>query len=761
MVAIAAISEPPRSIGDTPRTVSEAIRTVSKDSGDVCIHPWEQFVHSFRTKVTSLHHNVSAVLTARISCGVSWRPTGEPVWLLGRRYQARRERGLRAPGPPAPGLPRIPVASVSAGASGSGGCGEGTDGGNSDDDSANSAHGEVGSPEDFAAAWAQITRMTYRKGFAPMYRCVRTPAAGSDERGRHIRLTSDAGWGCMIRVGQMLLATVLKRHLGIGAPGAFPEGDCGVDDALTAGSGVEAACALERQFLDDPCPARSPFSIFSFIRVAHGGEVAVPPVDAVPRHTRSRGGPAQPRQLTQKLPGDWFGPTTISETIAALVEQDSDLCTSLAVYVDADGVLYEDEVRALASGRAPSPAPPANKLRASRAGCRGDSDDEFMVVSTASVSSASAFSPLLSTSRGLSPQLVPETGGEMEASSFHELQPGFELCALELPPAAVTDGRQLPDTPVRACEAALAARPVAAGAGQAPRGAEAAPRWDRGVLLLFPLQLGPHKYVSEARVPAVLRYLELQSSLGAMGGRPRMAHYLVGRQGRSLLYVDPHVVQPAAISGSEGEASEGAPGFAGTETFKNGPTVQIIPVEQIDSSISFAFYCRCEADLKELVEGLQRVEADEGPIRSETTRPLALRLPQALWHDTDCLWSSFTEVSQREDPAACGSAGASEAGAESEGPEEESATADGGLAEDTAIPPGEHLDATEAACEADGGTADGSVQLGPRGRMLCVGTPWADGPWAEVEEGNVIEVYRQSNIGGTRPTARSSTGVRT
>ncbi|CAE8629532.1 unnamed protein product [Polarella glacialis] len=130
-----------------------------------------------------------------------------------------------------------------------------------------------------------------------------------------------------------------------------------------------------------------------------------------------------------------------------------------------------------------------------------------------------------------------------------------------------------------------------------------------------------------------------------MGGRPRMAHFFVGRQGQELLYVDPHVVQPAAVSGAEQPAESGhgsgragatRAGFpsgtrAGAETFRNLPTVQTIPVEHIDSSISFAFYCSCEEQLSELIRALKHVEAVEADalIRVEPTRPAALRQAQA------------------------------------------------------------------------------------------------------------------------------------
>jgi len=214
----------------------------------------------------------------------------------------------------------------------------------------------------------------------------------------------------------------------------------------------------------------------------------------------------------------------------------------------------------------------------------------------------------------------------LQVGSFKELQFGSDF---QLPPPAV-DATEVQDSGAdtespdqEGCETSTA-------------------RWKRAVLLLFPLQLGCEKYVGEDRVSAVLRYFEIQSSLGAMGGRPRMAHFFVGRQGQGLLYVDPHVVQPA-VSGAEPDDG----GFAGAETFRNLPTVQTIPVEHIDSSISFAFYIRCEEELTELTEALKHIEKAEAsaPIRVEATRPAALRQPQALctWGDGDLVLEETEE----------------------------------------------------------------------------------------------------------------------
>lgn len=664
----------------------------------VDIHRWEQLIHSIRTQVTSLHHNVSAALAETFI--TPWRPSagGEPVWLLGRCY----EPGIEDPDdafvwPEEGGSP-------SSAASSPGRPGQRPRPGRPAPRLAAGALDARGSPEEFEDTWSQIMRMTYRKGFAPMYREVRKAPAGTDEKAQYIRLTSDAGWGCMIRVGQMLLATALKRHMQrrVALPDG-PKAHVGSDlehDRLRGALVLHAPTSLEHKFLDDPCPDRSPFSIFAFIRAAYGREVTGPPrgsVDAEdisddPTGTCHGARPANfgRRVLTEKKPGDWFGPTTVSQTISALVEAHEDFGESMAVYVDTDGVLYEDEVRALALGVAlevasfsPEGKPPKGRQEVEQEAARerrsskhlpseqperssGNTtadplDDEFELISIATVSSSSPWaSPMLTTLQAEtegSPHPSASATGDgqfeetqgadvMQVGSFMELKGIPASPEQQLVQSPSPQANAIPDPDFDCGEYGELLPPPAVPVNETPR-------WKRAVLLLFPLQLGIEKYVGESHISSVLQYFELQSSLGAMGGRPRMAHFFVGRQGKGLLYVDPHVVQPAAVTPCSEEEDDS------NETFRNVPTAQVIPVEHIDSSISFAFYVRDEADLTELISGIRRVEVAQldAPIRAEKTRPASLRplngswrCPQgaATWCNVESdLGRSFTELERR------------------------------------------------------------------------------------------------------------------
>lgn len=611
----------------------------------VIIQPWAQFLHTFRTRVTSFHHNVSAALVETL--GTAWQPTSEPVWLLGRCYECPSGEELSS-------FMEKHIEEVEAVA--------------------------FRNPQDtsFKSAWAQISRMTYREGFAPMYRCVNQPDSASDEPRQYIRLTSDAGWGCMIRVGQMLLATALRQHEHVRCRVGRDDGLLGPNFNIAREG--KYPLVLERRFCDDPCAEKYPFSIFAFVRAAHGSDVTAPPSRGEPSnpdHLTSRVASSSDRRLTQKLPGDWFGPTTISETIQVLVER-SAVSVDLAVYVGVDGMLYEDEVRALGYGGG---------------GPRAKSDSNCGSEYALEFSSEHSFQEIQSEN-----DVIVETSG----------------CAPRLLTSSTTSASS----------------------------SETA-SWPRAVLLLFPLQLGLGKHASEAHANAVLHYFELRSSLGAMGGRPRMAHYFVGRQGRGLLYVDPHIVQPAVQPGEVPDCNDEAALFnVFPGPFHNAPSVQVIPVTNIDSSISFGFYCQSEADLSELAAGLHRIAmTDPNPlIHVESTRPAALR-------SILCPLLSG--------PAAMGAFNSSNSWCDLDAHDHLGSASEKERENDEELLAEEELEA----CEVDDEGSQTIPETGENNAVgvfvetqpsvvlpivtgasasLCVGVAWADGAWAEIDEEPIL-----------------------
>jgi hypothetical protein len=178
--------------------------------------------------------------------------------------------------------------------------------------------------ERFAAWWGSIIRCTYREGFLPMYRRVE----GTED---HIKISSDAGWGCMIRVGQMLLIRALMRHHGI-EPGEDLEADV---LTMTSPSGVRMSQLVEL-FYDDPNFSRCPLSLYAFVNAAGGGDPWAQLYDSGAARFSSE----ELHGVPQKLPGDWFGPASVSLTAQRLLARGLPLA-DFGVVVETDGEVRE------------------------------------------------------------------------------------------------------------------------------------------------------------------------------------------------------------------------------------------------------------------------------------------------------------------------------------------------------------------------------------------------------------------------------------
>ncbi|KAJ1020748.1 hypothetical protein NDA16_004140 [Ustilago loliicola] len=163
-------------------------------------------------------------------------------------------------------------------------------------------------------------------------------AAGFSRAG----LTTDSGWGCMLRTGQSLLANALINvHLGRSwqrepAPlrqqifleelASLSIGDSAEKESLQEWRERRARHAtyikILSWFLDDPSPA-CPFGV----------------------HRMAREG----KRLGKEV-GEWFGPSTAAGAIKQLVSEFPE--AGIAVELAHDGVFYLDEVRAAAGASA-------------------------------------------------------------------------------------------------------------------------------------------------------------------------------------------------------------------------------------------------------------------------------------------------------------------------------------------------------------------------------------------------------------------------
>jgi len=142
----------------------------------------------------------------------------------------------------------------------------------------------------FLAHFRSLIWCTYRSGF---------PRLGSQG------FTTDMGWGCMLRTGQMVLAQALVRHL------------LGLEWRRTKSECSPLYVKLIQWFADDP---KQPYSLH---RVAHAG------------------------LKYDKNVGEWFGPSTMAQVIEELVKEFSP--NNLRVHVCQDGCLYLDQLQRTAT----------------------------------------------------------------------------------------------------------------------------------------------------------------------------------------------------------------------------------------------------------------------------------------------------------------------------------------------------------------------------------------------------------------------------
>jgi cysteine protease ATG4 len=173
----------------------------------------------------------------------------------------------------------------------------------------------------FRSAVQDLVWLSYRSAF---------PAIG------HSTHTTDAGWGCMLRSGQMLLAQALLRHV-LGArglatvrPWRWP-GPSSVSPSVAVPASVAPAWATYRQvlsWLHDTPASSAPYGIHAL--AIRGANLGLPV-------------------------GQWHGPHTTAHVLASLVQAHRP--AGLAAVTAIDGTLYCDDVAAAANGKGGPDAP--------------------------------------------------------------------------------------------------------------------------------------------------------------------------------------------------------------------------------------------------------------------------------------------------------------------------------------------------------------------------------------------------------------------
>ncbi|KAM4629088.1 cysteine protease ATG4C [Polymixia lowei] len=331
----------------------------------------------------------------------------------------------------------------------------------------------LGNVEAFRRDFASRVWLTYRKEFPPL--------PGST-------LTSDCGWGCMLRAGQMMLAQALTLHF-LGRNWTWSE-------ALTLQP-------LDTETWTTTAAKRLVASLEASLQGSHGPPVSGPlpqfqvqapgPAEEADTHLRevyhrtlvSWFGDSPSAQLglhrlvrlglaLGKQAGDWYGPAVMAHIFKKAVEEATDPgLAGITAYVSQDCTVYSADV--IDSHRAPG-------------------------VGRASAERSDAPSPLdsqASASTLLDSQASASTLLDSQASASNLLD-------------SQASASTLLDS--------------------------------RAVIILIPVRLGGEK-INPDYFNFVKSVLSLEYCIGIIGGKPKQACYFVGFQDDSLIYMDPHYCQ--------------------------------------------------------------------------------------------------------------------------------------------------------------------------------------------------------------------------
>ncbi|XP_049602031.1 cysteine protease atg4da [Syngnathus scovelli] len=192
-----------------------------------------------------------------------------------------------------------------------------------------------GENECFHLSFAALLWLTYRRGFPQLTGCY---------------LTTDSGWGCLLRTGQMLLARGLLLHL-------IPQGlTCSAShvfkddmDLLDIRSEARAVCLQNSQGLRKCVRKLSLGSLLDRCTESTHRKI----VSWFADHPSAPFGIHQLVEFGKSLgkkAGDWYGPSIVAHMLRKAAEASSDL-PNLAVYVAQDCTIYIDDVKELCGRR--------------------------------------------------------------------------------------------------------------------------------------------------------------------------------------------------------------------------------------------------------------------------------------------------------------------------------------------------------------------------------------------------------------------------
>ncbi|EFA84441.1 autophagy protein 4 [Heterostelium album PN500] len=391
----------------------------------------------------------------------------------------------------------------------------------------------------FIADFKNILWFSYRKDFAPI---------------ENTNITTDIGWGCMVRTGQMLLARALLRHLYQNEN--IPE----VDRTRPS--------SKYRKVMNWFCDLPTREHYYSIHQIVHKNKII-----AKYHNSKLKDFDIETDENIDLLNVDeWFAPTKISVVLKHLLKSHG--LSDITMYVPSDGVVYKDYVRKLCTDERLSFDPESSGINS---GCnsyiidgnaaRVPSMQSYQYKSASSFGQNSPSNPAFSS---FVPSKSPPSSMEEENYLVGENSGSFK------DPLTCSDFFSSSCIPQR---------------------------W-KSIIILVPIKLGLDK-LNEVYFREIKSMLELPQSIGLIGGKPKQSFYFVGYQDEHIIYLDPHFVHDTV-----------SPNDINFSDSYHHCVPQKMLISQLDPSMAIGFYCHTQSDFEDFCVRIKEIEKRGFPVVS-------------------------------------------------------------------------------------------------------------------------------------------------
>nr|AAO39081.1 autophagy protein 4 [Dictyostelium discoideum] len=400
----------------------------------------------------------------------------------------------------------------------------------------------------FLSDVASMIWFSYRKDFPPI---------------ENTNITTDIGWGCMLRTGQMILARALIKHL-------YKENDMVPEiERKKPHSNYSQVLAW---FSDYPSKEHV-YGIHQIVNKKQAMEKNNRKQQILREQVislnRGGGGSSKGKKKKEKEEEindnveEWLAPTRISNILRQLIKFQH--LEDLEMYVPTDGVIYKDYINNLCNN--------------------SNTHNHYQIIQQQLQHLREQQNIQQNNNKNNNnnnPTTTTTTTTTATSSNNNNNQS---------PPSRVPNGynnQVFDDESLFDYNTAISSIP---------------PKW-KSLIIMIPLKLGADK-LNSTYIEKLKLLLKLPQSLGFIGGKPKQSFYFIGFQDDQVIYLDPHFVQESVNPNS----------FDYSNTY-SGCIPQKMPFTQLDPSLSIGFYCRDQASFEDLCDRLSVINNCEFPIIS-------------------------------------------------------------------------------------------------------------------------------------------------